>query len=268
MRAESSCRRSTDLREKLTCEKNRRCDWLLRKRKSGLQRNRKCVTNRDQKKRWLLSSPLAIRRCAHRPRSCLPWRSRSRPGCSTKKARSTSSSRCLIVAVLLLVFEEREHRRIAISLGLAAFVGVWVSLALGGSAGRLLLVGAHLLAACFFASLYGEFSAQSCRNRRRATRFLAPSAATCSWASSGAFCTPRVETASPGSFSMPAPAGAELPAVHIDRGLLGYYSFITLATVGYGDVTPITPLARTLGLDRGRHRPVLPRDPGGGTGGL
>ena len=27
---------------------------------------------------------------------------------------------------------------------------------------------------------------------------------------------------------------------------LSYYSFITLATVGYGDVTPITPLARTL----------------------
>ena len=27
-----------------------------------------------------------------------------------------------------------------------------------------------------------------------------------------------------------------------------YYSFITLATVGYGDVTPTTPLARTLAL--------------------
>ena len=32
----------------------------------------------------------------------------------------------------------------------------------------------------------------------------------------------------------------------LDRGALSYYSFITLATVGYGDVTPTTPLARTL----------------------
>jgi len=28
--------------------------------------------------------------------------------------------------------------------------------------------------------------------------------------------------------------------------VLTYFSFITLATVGYGDVTPATPLARTL----------------------
>ena len=54
----------------------------------------------------------------------------------------------LIVAVLLLVFEEKEHRRIAISLGLAAFLGVWVSHWFGGLTGRVLLVGAHLLAAC------------------------------------------------------------------------------------------------------------------------
>jgi peptidoglycan/LPS O-acetylase OafA/YrhL len=33
----------------------------------------------------------------------------------------------LIGAVLLLVFEEREHRKIALSLGLATFLGIWVS---------------------------------------------------------------------------------------------------------------------------------------------
>jgi hypothetical protein len=35
-------------------------------------------------------------------------------------------------------------------------------------------------------------------------------------------------------------------AGRLDRGVLSYYSFITLATVGYGDVTPATALARTL----------------------
>ncbi|UZQ53303.1 ion channel [Trichothermofontia sichuanensis B231] len=29
---------------------------------------------------------------------------------------------------------------------------------------------------------------------------------------------------------------------------LFYYSFVTLATIGYGDITPVTPLARTLSI--------------------
>ncbi len=62
----------------------------------------------------------------------------------------------LIGAVLLLVFEEREHRRIALSLGVAAFLGVWLGHGIGGSVGQVLLVGSYLLAACFFVfALYG-----------------------------------------------------------------------------------------------------------------
>jgi voltage-gated potassium channel len=55
-----------------------------------------------------------------------------------------------------------------------------------------------------------------------------------------------VETASPGSFSLPSPKDTDAVAARPDRGTLTYYSVITLTTVGYGDVTPTTPLARTL----------------------
>ena len=55
-----------------------------------------------------------------------------------------------------------------------------------------------------------------------------------------------VDTAFPGSFSSPAAQKRPSRCRRPDRGTLGYYSFITLATVGYGDVTPTTPLARTL----------------------
>ncbi|MHB8957648.1 MAG: potassium channel family protein [Pirellulaceae bacterium] len=55
-----------------------------------------------------------------------------------------------------------------------------------------------------------------------------------------------VETASPGSFFMASPGRDGATAAPLHRGDLSYYSFITLATVGYGDVTPTTPLARTL----------------------
>ena len=152
----------------------------------------------------------------------------------------------LIVAVLLLVFEEREHRRIAISLGLAAFLGVWASHALSGSASRLLLVGAHLLAACFFAlALYGILRAILVKQ----VSGNAILGAVCGYVLLGIIWSllySAVETASPGSFDMPAHGGADVAAERPDGGVLSYYSFITLATVGYGDVTPTTTLARTL----------------------
>jgi hypothetical protein len=55
-----------------------------------------------------------------------------------------------------------------------------------------------------------------------------------------------VETAYPGSFRFPASEPVASIAVRPGRNVLSYYSFITLATVGYGDVTPATPLAQTL----------------------
>ena len=66
----------------------------------------------------------------------------------------------LIGAVPLLVFEERKHRRIAISLGVVTFVSIWVGHGVGGPTGRVFLVGSHLLAACFFAlALFGILGA-------------------------------------------------------------------------------------------------------------
>ena len=151
----------------------------------------------------------------------------------------------LIVAVLLLVFEEREHRRIAFSLGLAAFLAVWLGHGIGGPAGGVLLVGALLLAACFFAfALYGILRAVLVKQASGDAIF----GAVCgylSWASSGVSCTLASRRSSPGLFAC---RRREAPRswLRLDRGTLGYFSFITLATVGYGDVTPATPLARTL----------------------
>jgi voltage-gated potassium channel len=151
----------------------------------------------------------------------------------------------LIGAVLLLVFEEREHRRTAFSLGLAAFLGIWMSHALGGPAGRLFLVGAYVVAAGFFAfALYGILRAIFAKQVSGDAIF----GAVCGYLLLGIIWSlmySAVETAWPGSFRTATSGGAEIVAA-TDRGALSYYSFITLATVGYGDVTPITPLARTL----------------------
>jgi len=54
----------------------------------------------------------------------------------------------------------------------------------------------------------------------------------------GAVACAIIERASPGSF---ASAGAQL-----EQSEFLYFSFVTLATVGYGDVVPVAPVARSL----------------------
>jgi hypothetical protein len=151
----------------------------------------------------------------------------------------------LIGAVALLVFEERQLRRTALAFGVAALVGIWVGYACGG-AGRLLLVAAYLLAAGFFAiALYGILQAIFVKHASGNALF----GAACGYLLLGIIWSllySAVETAVPGSFNVPAAAEADVTTARLDHGVFSYYSFITLATVGYGDVTPRTSLARTL----------------------
>lgn len=152
----------------------------------------------------------------------------------------------LIAAVMRLVFEEREHRRIAFSLGLGGFLAIWFSHGVGGVASRMLLVAAYLLAAGFFAfALYGILRAILVKQASGDALF----GVICGYLLLGIVWTLlycAVETARPGSFAKQAQRDVVGVAAGLDRGALSYYSFVTLATVGYGDVTPTTPLARTL----------------------
>jgi hypothetical protein len=56
-----------------------------------------------------------------------------------------------------------------------------------------------------------------------------------------------IEAANPGSFALTL-QGAEgtLPPLRELAAELTYFSFVTLTTLGYGDITPISPQARTL----------------------
>ena len=56
-----------------------------------------------------------------------------------------------------------------------------------------------------------------------------------------------VELATPGSFDFGSLASQLDPsALHGELRFFGYYSLVTLSTLGYGDITPVTPLARSL----------------------
>lgn len=53
-----------------------------------------------------------------------------------------------------------------------------------------------------------------------------------------------VEKIAPGSIAVTGGGGTDLPT-------LIYFSYITLMTIGYGDVTPVSPIARTLAVLEG-----------------
>jgi hypothetical protein len=56
-----------------------------------------------------------------------------------------------------------------------------------------------------------------------------------------------VEIITPGAFDFGSlGADAEFDAPHGELRLFSYYSLVTLSTLGYGDITPVTPLARSL----------------------
>jgi hypothetical protein len=56
-----------------------------------------------------------------------------------------------------------------------------------------------------------------------------------------------VETVHPGSFQLPALGTTSVVPVAIEaRQRFIYYSFVTLTTVGYGDITPVASLAQRL----------------------
>ena len=172
----------------------------------------------------------------------------------------------LIGTVLLLVFEEREHRKIAISLGLAALFGIWTSRGFGGLAGQVLLIGALLLAVGFFAfALYGILRAIFGRRVSGDAIF----GAVCGYLLLGIIWSllySAAETASPGSFRLPETKRS--PAVAARSGPW-HVRVLQLYYLGHGRLRrrdAAHAVGPDIGLDGGRCRSVLSCRPGRRTG--
>jgi hypothetical protein len=149
----------------------------------------------------------------------------------------------VLAAIQSLCFERRQ-RLFALLLGVPTIAICLGGHALSGTASVSVLFVGHLCGVLF---LFGSAAVivKSLFNSRALT-FDSIYGAVCGYLFLGlawAMSYSMIEAIQPGSFQI-SPS-LRTASEHSQPQVLTYYSFVTLTTVGYGDVTPISPVTRT-----------------------
>ena len=144
----------------------------------------------------------------------------------------------ILISAIYAVSQKKHHILIAVLLALPMLGSIWTKYFYQHKA--LLVVGSLCGAAFFLFTIIQMLI--FIYSHTEVTRDLITGAAVVYlfMALMWTFIFVVVETLHPGSFNLPEGQGLEAT-----RHFL-YYSFVTLTTLGYGDITPITPLARSL----------------------
>lgn len=151
----------------------------------------------------------------------------------------------VFVSAMLVLFTDRKLRVAALMLGGPVLVGAWTSYFLINVPRKPVAVTFHILTACFLsftvAILVRKFY------RERSVSADAVYASFCGYLLLGLafghiFST--IEWLAPGSFLGNETIGYRLQAEWHRHFLLVYFSFMTMTTVGYGDMTPAADFAR------------------------
>jgi hypothetical protein len=144
----------------------------------------------------------------------------------------------IFIAVIYAVSQKKHHILVGVLLALPMLGSIWSRYFVELSAVE--VVGALCGAAFFiFAIIQILIFIYS---QKEVTRDLIVGAAIVYllMALAWSFIFGAVESLHPGSFSIP-----EIQGISTSRHFL-YYSFVTITTLGYGDITPVTSLARSL----------------------
>jgi hypothetical protein len=153
----------------------------------------------------------------------------------------------LVLAVFLIVFQRRRERLLSLVIALPALVGNWAGHCLSGGTQVASWVVYHGFAVLFLGFavvviLRGLFAQKVIRADHVLGTCCGYLLAGVAW---GNLYT-LVELLLPGSFSVKPEIAWQLADEHRRRFLFNYYSFMTLATLGYGDITPIGPAVTSL----------------------
>jgi hypothetical protein len=154
----------------------------------------------------------------------------------------------VFLTALLAVFESR-HRLVALLLGVPALLGLWTGYALPDLPRLPLVVGFHTVAALFLAFTVCTVLVDIYRRERIDAGCI--HAALCGYLLVGLgfghlYCI--VEATVPGSFHATDNILEQLRDEGRVHFQLSYFSFATLTTVGYGDITPAKEAARGLAV--------------------
>jgi hypothetical protein len=155
----------------------------------------------------------------------------------------------VFLAALLVVFPSKRFRVVALLLGLPPLVGLWTDYVLPAVPRIPLSVGFLVVAAVFLAFCVASIL----RDIYRQGKVSADSifGAFCGYLLVGLifshlYCL--IEWAEPGSFQANEAILLRLHQEGQRFFLLAYFSFMTLTTVGYGDITPVAEGAQALAV--------------------
>jgi hypothetical protein len=152
----------------------------------------------------------------------------------------------VVVIVFWVVFDSRRQHIIALALSVPALVTNWLHYIRPSEAFAEEILY-HLLMFGFFA--FAGYGILKSIFERRETHTDAVVGALCGYLfASAAFANlyTLVEEFQPGSFAINTAIASQLTNWHTRRFLFGYFSLVTLTSMGYGDITPVTPATATL----------------------
>ena len=152
----------------------------------------------------------------------------------------------VMVATLFAVFEPRE-RRFAATLLILPLVLTVTEYAVAAGSFTLISVAYHLLVALFLACAVGVLVRDIFRHRTIVLDDIIGAFAGyillgVVWGNLYA----TVELLAPGAFSVSPEIRWQLEDWHLRRALFNYFSFTTMASLGYNDITPAAPITNTL----------------------
>ena len=153
----------------------------------------------------------------------------------------------VMVAAMLSLFEGRWLRWTVLGLGVSVLLGRWLSFLLAASSENAITLADHfgeiiflaLVAAMILRAIFTQGSISMDSIFGAICVYLLVGLA---WGSLYSV----IEVSSPGSFQASGKLANTLNSAETRQPVLAYFSFVTMTTVGYGDVTPVSPPARTL----------------------
>jgi hypothetical protein len=155
----------------------------------------------------------------------------------------------IFLAALVVVFAQGYLRGLALLLGIPTLVGIWTGYVFPGASGLPLTLGFHIVAALFLGFTVAVILRTCFQEARVSTDSVY--GAFCGYLLVGLafghlYCV--VEAVTPGSFLEKETVVMPLQHQNRLRFLFTYFSFATLTTVGFGDVTPAREMARALAV--------------------